>query len=342
MALRMRIDIASHTLFRILPIRSFEAEVCGNGCGLRGILDVMDTSCSNEYLTKGPWVRTVVGLTCVLAMIGAAFIIFTYVCFPDLRSKPRAILLQLSVMDFGIGCANFVGDVVNFDRFYHNGSCDSEGHLVFHETNALANGFCVAQAFFAHFCTIGSVLWTMGLSVYIYFLIVHHKKPWKAKYALWLAYVLCWGIPMLDTLWLLGSKRLGYSPYDTSGWCGPIVINPKTREPNAFLNFISYDVWIVLAMLVVPLLYFAVELYLRVEASLLAWMRLHALFVDNSHAGVCETRTFGGFMHNKETMIRIVSGRPHVQGLQLHHISDSFCFFYMQMQWEFHVGCIAV
>lgn len=38
-------------------------------------------------------------------------------------------------------------------------------------------------------------------------------------YFLRFSYVFCYGFPVMISLWLLLTDRLGYSPYDSSGWC---------------------------------------------------------------------------------------------------------------------------
>ena len=212
-----------------------------------------------EFLTKGLPVRLVVGLTCFLSIVGAALIILSYACFKSLRTKAREILLHLSLMDLGVAAANFIGDVVYFDQFYFKNNSAIE------PINMVKN-LCTAQAFFAIYFTLGSVLWTISLAVYLYFLLVH-RSTHNAKYFLYFSYVLCWGLPFFITLWLVLTHRLGYSPYNTAGWCSMIAVNPKTHSKDYFAVVIGYDLWIYLAMVLVPVMYCSVRWFLREEVS---------------------------------------------------------------------------
>ena len=83
---------------------------------------------SGEFLTKGWPVRLIVGVTCFLSIVGAILIILSYVCFKNLRTRAREVLFHLSLMDLGVAAANFIGDIVYFDQFYHINGTNSYGH----------------------------------------------------------------------------------------------------------------------------------------------------------------------------------------------------------------------
>ena len=214
---------------------------------------------NTELLTKGLPVRLVVGITCFLSIVGATLIILSYACFKSLRTKAREILLHISLMDFGVAAANLIGDVVYFDQFYIKNNT-----LI--EPNSTVKYLCTAQAFFAIYFTLGSVLWTISLAVYLYFLLVH-RTTHNAKYFLYFSYVLCWGMPFFITLWLVLTDRLGYSPDNAAAWCSMIAFNPKTHFKDYFGVVIGYDLWIYLAMVLVPVMYCSVRWFLREEVS---------------------------------------------------------------------------
>ena len=138
-------------------------------------------------------IRVVVGLVSSLSMIGALLIILSYLCIPSIRTKAREILVHLSIADFGVACANFIGVVKHFGQSLDDcttASCHHNQHL------------CIAQAFFAGFSTIASILWTLSLSVYIYFLVVQGHSKIHAK-VVYFCYVFCWGMALLVSLWLV-------------------------------------------------------------------------------------------------------------------------------------------
>ena len=145
---------------------------------------------------KARWLRAVVGVVSLLSMIGAVLIILSFVCISSLRTKSRQILFNLSLADFGVACANFIGIVVDFDRYIR--SCESPDSSSCHPYMRL----CTAQAFFAGFSTIASILWTLALSVYIYTLVVHEGRKLHTR-ILYFCYVFCWGVPLLVSLWLV-------------------------------------------------------------------------------------------------------------------------------------------
>ena len=149
---------------------------------------------------KSAWLRAVVAVVSLLSMIGAVLIVLSYVCIPSIRTKSRQILLHLSVADFGVACANFIGVVVDFDKLIRN----CENHHESGSHNSYCRHYvnvCTAQAFFAGFSTIASILWTLTLSVYIYLLVVHESRKMHSK-IVYFCYVFCWGMPLLISMWL--------------------------------------------------------------------------------------------------------------------------------------------
>lgn len=231
-----------------------------------------------NFWGKGPPFRLTIGLTCVLSVLGAILIISSYVFFKSLRSSARWILVHLSLMDLGVGLTNLIGNIVYFDRFYFsdagNGSCP-----VFHQPkDVVVKNLCVAQAFLAHYFTQASVLWTISLAVFLYFLIVHHRTP-VAMYSLRFSYVLCYGLPVIICIWLVFTNRFGYSPNNT-GWCSILQLNSKTLAPDIFAVVVGYDLWVYLAIVVVPIIYLAVQLFLREKVSASGAFERGRVFVD--------------------------------------------------------------
>ena len=151
---------------------------------------------SDPFTNKNTPLRAVVSLVCALSMIGAVLIIFSYICIPSIRTKSREILVHLSVADFGVACSNFIGATVYFDQYIRSNST----HSVVSHSDLLH--LCKAQAFFAGYSTIASILWTLSLSVYIYFLVVHSHRKLHSK-VVYFCYVFCWGMPLLISLWLV-------------------------------------------------------------------------------------------------------------------------------------------
>lgn len=156
--------------------------------GLHGVLE-----------EKTLWLRVVVAVVSLLSMIGATLIILSYVCIANMRTKSREILVHLSVADFGVACANFIGVVVDFDKQIRH--CDGSG------TCTAINNLCTTQAFFAGFSTIASILWTLALSIYIYLFVVHEHRRLHSK-IIYFFYLFCWGMPLIVSLWLVLTGKL--------------------------------------------------------------------------------------------------------------------------------------
>lgn len=229
-----------------------------------------------DYWEKGPPFRIVVGITCLLSVVGSLLIIFSYVFFESLRSRARLILVHLSIADLGVSLSNLIGDIIYFDRFYYssnevplynhtvNNSFPAEDMpcVSFHQPSSIiVRQLCVAQAFIAHYFTQASILWTISLAVFLYFLIVHNTTK-LAKHSLTISYLLCYLLPLLVCLWLVLTERFGYSSANT-GWCSILFVNPWTNTPDKFVAVFGYDLWVYLGMLLVPILYAAVQLYIR-------------------------------------------------------------------------------
>ena len=236
-------------------------------------MDIFDTgnssNCYREdaedtFLYKSWGVRFVSGLSCAGSILGSTLIILSYICFRRLRTKVRKILFHLSVADFGVATANLIGAVVYFDHYYHP-VCDSSGHVINIRTpTAAIQHLCTAQAFFALYFTITSILWTMSLAGYLYFVLVHHGTQ-HAKMFLMFSYIFCYGMPLLTSLWPALTERLGYSPYNSAGWCTAILVDPETGKRDIFMGVLGYDLWIYLALVLVTVLYVAMKTFLREE-----------------------------------------------------------------------------
>lgn len=214
---------------------------------------------NDPFTHKRSGIRVVVCLTCAFSVIGSLLIIASYIFYKELRTRVRLILVHLSLMDFGAAIANFIGAVVYFDQYYLNSP---------QNVSEPVQISCVTQAAVALFCTNSSVLWTIMLALYLYFLIVHAGSRW-AKYSFYLFGALSYLLPLFVTVWLLATHRLGYAPYDSSGWCSLIVVQPgmEGEEADLIVSIIGYDIWILLTMVLVPVLYVSIKLHVRHRVS---------------------------------------------------------------------------
>lgn len=242
---------------------------CAINSSRRLIMELQESNNCSAIYTKSLSIRIVSGITCSASILGSILIILSYLCFKKLRTRVREILVHLSVTDAGVATANLVGIAVYFDSYYTI-KCDQNGHVYeLIPPREYIDNLCRSQAFFAIYFTLSSILWTVSLAIYLYFILVHHGTQ-KAKYFLVFAYFFCYGMPLMLSLWALLTDRLGYSPYNSAGWCTVILVNPKRpHQRDIFMGVIGYDMWIYVALVLVPVLYLAIKTFLREEVSCL-------------------------------------------------------------------------
>ena len=188
-------------------------------------------------------------------------LIMSYVCIRSLRSHGRFILLNLALMDFGIALGNMAGAIVNFDAYYYDSVTNAK-----RVPGRGVEAGCKAQASVSHYCTSSSVLWTMNLAVYMYVLLDKNiNRRRVSRYYLPVSCVLCYALPLLLTLWLFLTKRLGHAPIDAAAWCS-IIIN-KNGQNDYIAATLGYDLWIYLAMVVCLVIYPALFMKLHILVS---------------------------------------------------------------------------
>ena len=199
-----------------------------------------------------------VGITCVLSMFGAILIALSYLLIKEIRTKAREILVHLSFMDFMVATANFVGVVVNFDQYLS----DTNHKQYSERTYNIVNTVCVTQASFAMYGTLASILWTIAIAAYIYLRVMFDKKP-VARRAVYAFYVICYGLPLIMTLWYSIKGKLGYTRYGGSGWCSLVLTDAHRVYPLDAL--LGNDMWLYLTIVLVPVIYVSLYFYLRFE-----------------------------------------------------------------------------
>jgi len=175
----------------------------------------------------------------------------------DIRSKAREILVHISLMDIMYSTANLVGLAIPYRnhllRLNPDGTPRSPAH--YHTYNKI----CQTQASFAVYGTISSVLWTLGLAVYLYYRTVSRDAD-VAKWVVRVLYVVCYTLPLYITLWLLCTNQLGYSdsPLSGGGWCS------VADNVDSLANFMAYDIWMWMGVILVPL-YISIYVHIREE-----------------------------------------------------------------------------
>lgn len=214
-----------------------------------------NSSRHDEYLS----LQIIGGIVCVLSLLGSLAIILTYALLKEIRSKARELLVHVSVMDIAYTTANFVGMMIPYrDHMCDDStSCDSSNSEHYER-------ICKAQAFIAVYGTVGSVLWTLALAVYLYYRIVSRDDN-VTRRLVRILYIVCYALPLYVSLWLLLDHHMGY-PHDVlsgAGWCS---INDNTKE---LVVLMTYDIWIWLGIIILIPLYLVIHVHIREQVGLL-------------------------------------------------------------------------
>lgn len=222
------------------------------------------TDTAPSILQKRVYLRSVVGITCALSIIGSLLIIISYVLFRELRTHARLVLVHISVADLGVAASNLFGDAFRFETCFNSTTNRLEP--------AVVEKICKAQAFIAHFSTISSVLWTMALAALMYAVVRRLVTTNNSKGFMWFFYVFCYGLSLLVSVWMICMGKLGFSPFDTFGWCGSIIDDGSVYEHGGWrVNYMTavfgYDLWIVLTCVFIIVTYLSLHFYVRQEVS---------------------------------------------------------------------------
>ena len=190
----------------------------------------------------------------MLSILGSLAIILAFVLVKDIRSKARELLVHISLMDFMYSTANLVGLALPYHKYLDNASNETDV-ISLHDTYLCV---CKAQSFIAVYGTIGSVLWTLGLAVYLYYRIVSASSDVTSRLGRVL-YVVCYTLPLYVTLWLLLEDWLGY-PHNVlagAGWCS------FKDDVESIVIFMTYDIWIWLGIVILAPLYIIIHIHIR-------------------------------------------------------------------------------
>ena len=231
--------------------------------GEQTLISLVDGECQQDT-SKDSSVRALVGVTCVLSILGTLLIIFSYVLFKETRTPARLILVHLSFMDLGIALAHLVGVA------FVDATDQHSQHVAGHTNHSAIHGLCVAQAVIVSYCAISSFLWTGSLAVYMYFRIVYFSSDRASRSILYLSYLICYGLPVATTLWLLLTNRLGYTWF-SGGWCSMKLEDPqKNCKNDIFVMVFGYDLWMYITFILASVLYTSVHVHIHQEVIVIA------------------------------------------------------------------------
>lgn len=158
--------------------------------------------------------QVLVNLVCILSMLGAALIIYTFIAYKTLRTRARQILVQLSIADFGVAASHLVGVNVNLHRYAKHVCIESPESDVVTENSTI----CTVQGAVTTYSTIGSLFWTIAVGVYLLTVIVFESQR-AGKWLTYAFYPVCWGLPAVVILAYALEKSFGFhANVDTGKW----------------------------------------------------------------------------------------------------------------------------
>lgn len=187
--------------------------------------------------------RFLVSFTCVFSMLGASLIVLVYSLLPKVRTKPALILVHISLMDFLTAMANLTGVVLVI-----TGNNRGPG--------------CVVQASLAMYGTLSSVLWTSGLAVYVFAAVLFGERKVTRDHVLHCLCVLCYGLPLIMTLWFSLTGKLGPDPIGGPSWCS-LVLHDGAGRRLPFNTLFGNDVWMYVTIVMVVVLFAPMHCYLK-------------------------------------------------------------------------------
>ncbi|XP_078235356.1 G-protein coupled receptor 157 isoform X2 [Pogona vitticeps] len=153
-----------------------------------------------------PWERLAVLLSSALSGLGCVLLAGTHARWPELRTRPRQLLLWLSLADLLSAAAYFYGALRDFGA---------------------TSWDCVAQGALSTFANTSSFFWTVAIALYLYLSIVRGAPGSPALLGLF--HAVSWGVPLLITVAAVSLKKIGYDASDVSvGWCW-VDINAEDR-----------------------------------------------------------------------------------------------------------------
>ncbi|KAG8434416.1 hypothetical protein GDO86_012694 [Hymenochirus boettgeri] len=188
--------------------------------------------------------QVIVLLSCVLSFLGSILIIVTYILWPDLRSRPRLLLLFLSIADLLSAVSYFYGVLRNFDE---------------------STWDCVTQGALSTFSNISSFFWTVAVAVYLYITIVQSQQNFADQIVPWI-HLISWGVPLVITLSAVFLEKIGYdASYVSVGWCWIRI----DIEDKLLWMLLAGKIWEILAYLMLPVLYILIKKHIgRAHAAL--------------------------------------------------------------------------
>ncbi|XP_042687371.1 G-protein coupled receptor 157 isoform X1 [Centrocercus urophasianus] len=190
--------------------------------------------------------RAAVLTSCVLSSLGSGLLVGTHALWPELRTRPRELLLYLSLADLLSALSYFYGVLQDFDR---------------------TSWDCVLQGALSTFSNTSSFFWTVAIALYLYVTIVRGSPTGAGLLCCF--HIVSWGVPLAITIAAVALKKIGYDASNVSvGWCWVNL----DAEDRVLWMLLTGKVWEILAYVTLPVLYILIKRHInRAHAALLEY-----------------------------------------------------------------------
>ncbi|XP_014741271.1 PREDICTED: probable G-protein coupled receptor 157 [Sturnus vulgaris] len=187
--------------------------------------------------------RGAVLVSCSVSFLGSALLLCSHAQWPELRTRPRQLLLHLSLADLLSALSYFYGVLRDFQR---------------------SSWDCVLQGALSTFANTSSFFWTMAIALYLYLSIVRGSPTGPGL--LWGFHAVSWGVPLAITVAAVALKKIGYDASNVSvGWCWVDL----DAEDRLLWMLLTGKVWEILAYVTLPVLYILIRKHInRAHAAL--------------------------------------------------------------------------
>uniref|UniRef100_A0A803W146 G protein-coupled receptor 157 n=1 Tax=Ficedula albicollis TaxID=59894 RepID=A0A803W146_FICAL len=181
--------------------------------------------------------RAAVLVSCALSCSGSALLLCSHARWPELRTRPRQLLLYLSLADLLSALSYFYGVLRDFQR---------------------SSWDCVLQGAVSTFANTSSFFWTMAIALYLYLSIVRGSPAGSGW--LWGFHAVSWGVPLAITVAAVALRKIGYDASNVSvGWCWVDL----EAEDRLLWMLLTGKLWEILAYVTLPLLYILIKKHIN-------------------------------------------------------------------------------
>ncbi|CAK6951311.1 G-protein coupled receptor 157 [Scomber scombrus] len=192
--------------------------------------------------------QVIILCSCALSFLGSSLIILTYICWSDLRTTPRKLLVFLSVSDWL--------------------SAVSYAYGVWSAFKGDSND-CIIQGAISTFANTSSFFWTVAIAIYLYVFIVRSNQRVADSLVLFF-HMVSWGVPLVITIAAVSLGKIGYDASEVSvGWCWIRV----SATDRVLWMLVTGKIWEFLAYLILPILYILIKRHIHTAHAALSEYR---------------------------------------------------------------------